>query len=523
MLYLNFSDTSIEAVQTGKDVLGREKFKAASRKELPEGVITNGLVTDSAKLLSALSELLLAGFPQPIKDTDAALTTSDQQVVTERLVIDSVATEDGRTQAIISGIKKILPYDPVELENFYKTVQKNGDSEEILYTAMSKTGILHITEFFKLTGLKLDFLTSRSYGLFEVLKPIISKERRILFCEIDRKIVEYYLVDQYGPLRTVSKRLGTKSLVTETKNYISELEGENKAPAMIILGGIGSIELNTEEISEATGKIVTKMGLLYDDLEKVHKFNLTTGGIPPLFFLQSLGLMLLTRSKSPPNFALDKMPPGNYQAPPETRRTEIHHENKTVTKINENSGEISQPEVPENDLRIIPEEIMSAEDSGSRKIFSGRIWLFILFVIIGIGIVLGLFSVLGKSHSFSLSMMAKPTVTPAPTSAPTVTPTPTIDPSLKRSDLKLAVQNGTDKTGYAKSIADYLESRGYKNIAKSNADNTDYTQTLIKIKNSKKNYLPLLVSDLKDKVSTANTSSLDESEADDAVIILGQN
>ena len=116
------------------------------------------------------------------------------------------------------------------------------------------------------------------------------------------------------------------------------------------------------------------------------------------------------------------------------------------------------------------------------------------------GIVLSIVAVFRGNARFPF--ITSPTITPSPTIMPTLTPIPTLDPTLKRGDLKLSVQNGTSKTGYAKEISSFLEGLGYKNVAKANADKDTYEKTVTKIKTDKKKYFPLIVDDLKDKVDT---------------------
>jgi hypothetical protein len=88
--------------------------------------------------------------------------------------------------------------------------------------------------------------------------------------------------------------------------------------------------------------------------------------------------------------------------------------------------------------------------------------------------------------------------------------------------LKVTVQNGTDTAGYAKEIGDYMEEKGYRNVVRENADVDTYTDTIIKIKEGKRNYLSLVLSDLKDKFLLATASTLDATASSDVVLILGK-
>jgi len=67
-----------------------------------------------------------------------------------------------------------------------------------------------------------------------------------------------------------------------------------------------------------------------------------------------------------------------------------------------------------------------------------------------------------------------------------------------------------------------LENAGFEDIKTGNADNFDYDQTQIRIKQEKENYLSALVSALSDYPIASSTSVLKEDDPFDAVIILGK-
>ena len=149
-----------------------------------------------------------------------------------------------------------------------------------------------------------------------------------------------------------------------------------------------------------------------------------------------------------------------------------------------------------------------------------RIVLVGLFLSIAL-ILFGGFIIIGQSQ-VNLPFMTSPSPTPTITPSPTVTPTPTIDPTLKRDNLKLKVLNGTDKTGFAKETSEKLKEKGYKSVDVGNADRDDYAGTVIRIKDDKKNYLTLLVTDLITDFDTSTVESLPSDSAHDVEIILGK-
>ncbi len=115
----------------------------------------------------------------------------------------------------------------------------------------------------------------------------------------------------------------------------------------------------------------------------------------------------------------------------------------------------------------------------------------------------------------------KPTATPTePQASPTPEATPT--PELSRADFSLQVLNGSGEPGAAGDAEELLETKGYEDITAGNADSYDYDQTEVKIKESKKEYLELLLNDLKDDYSISSESAYLEEDNDyDAQIIVG--
>lgn len=111
-----------------------------------------------------------------------------------------------------------------------------------------------------------------------------------------------------------------------------------------------------------------------------------------------------------------------------------------------------------------------------------------------------------------------------PTAQATATPAATATPltEVKREDLKLQVLNGTGKAGVAAAAKEYLEGLGYKDVKAGNAASSDFSETVISIKDSKKDFLETLKADLAKKYKvSASTSTLSSGSDYDAVVTLG--
>jgi type 1 glutamine amidotransferase len=110
-----------------------------------------------------------------------------------------------------------------------------------------------------------------------------------------------------------------------------------------------------------------------------------------------------------------------------------------------------------------------------------------------------------------------PTLTPTPTPIPTVTIIP-----KKWSDLKISIQNGSGKAGYAGSIADKFKQQGLTNITTGNADRSDYTQSILIFSNQslKDQFVSKFIAIF--PVSSSN-QKIDKDQVSDVVLVLGTN
>lgn len=107
----------------------------------------------------------------------------------------------------------------------------------------------------------------------------------------------------------------------------------------------------------------------------------------------------------------------------------------------------------------------------------------------------------------------------APTPVVVSTPSATSD----RAAVVLQILNGSGTVGAASDMKDYLEGLGYKGISAGNASRSDYEETKISIKDSKKALLQMIVADLGKKVSVSTVAStLSETSGYDAIVTLGK-
>lgn len=167
--------------------------------------------------------------------------------------------------------------------------------------------------------------------------------------------------------------------------------------------------------------------------------------------------------------------------------------------------------------------------------------IFLLIFVVVVLLLLGS-RFLSSSNQEDLSPTPSPTEFLLPTDTPTPseeeeaevseTPTPSVKPTsnpvdkasgLNRSQIKVAIQNGSGEAGVGAKASDYLKGLGYNVVSVSNADNYDYQGTTVKVASSKSDFLALLKKDLGFEYTVSNSSSdLSSSSSAEALVIIGK-
>ncbi|OGG03339.1 hypothetical protein A2W14_03680 [Candidatus Gottesmanbacteria bacterium RBG_16_37_8] len=536
MIYLHISDNSIEIIQTKKGFLAKnEKIIACSRKVLDPQAYENGNL-NREQLILAIKDALKNAYPAEIKDKVVGTVLPDNSVVIKRITLQG---SKETSEEVIEKAKEFLTKDITFYENFYKEINK-GDIKQVVFTAIPLSTVISYAKPLKSANLKLSFLSSTAFSIYAFLRPLIGQSDNIIYLDINH-MVSIVVLDEYGPLSSVEKKIPSKNIITEVKNLIKKIQIEQSiSVSKLIIGGEKSLELTVSDIQKELDIPVIKMSIVVEEILSKQNIKLDTGGVPAIYFDKVLGLINLAKMSDVPNFATDlknlKEEDINAVSQPlsvsvketETNPPEIPLEKKEAQEVaavkpgvKMEVEEVAMPKEVPPVSPLVPQSIIEYKKSGLSAIFGNRLLLTGLFSAISL-IIIGSFLLIAQSRQLRLPFISAPTPTPTVTPQPTLTPTPTINPQHKRSDIKLQLLNGTDKTGFAKSAAEKLAALDYQDIAVGNADRDDYQSTVIRVKEDARKYLPLVVSDLSKDFDTSTVESLPADSKFDFVIVLGQ-
>ncbi len=221
---------------------------------------------------------------------------------------------------------------------------------------------------------------------------------------------------------------------------------------------------------------------------------------------------------------------------------EPHSQNEQLESVNRGAPN-NYSEVNEQAAESEPSQPAQADQQGQddnypslggdtyiveKEVRSGMLGYFFLIAIvaflIGIGSMAAAnFYLLNSKPSFNLPFLNTATATPTPAQEPTRAPTPT-PAAVDKSEVSINILNGSGITGAAAKLESSLDSDGYNVITRGNADNSDYTDTIIRAKDTVSDaYLDELSEFLSETYSVSSDIETASGSADDAdvTIIIG--
>lgn len=203
----------------------------------------------------------------------------------------------------------------------------------------------------------------------------------------------------------------------------------------------------------------------------------------------------------------------------EVKYEEKADENKEIEEKEEEKSDEKQEEMDVRETKDDSRSTFSAAEFGlvDRKSNKGKNILLFIVVFLLVAIVSAIFYFFFTGDLKFEQKEKEQEI--APTLTPTATPTPI---EFDRAQLSVQVLNGSGVSGAAGKMETFLEDVGYENIEIGNADNSDYQNITIQIKEEFEESAKLIIDDLSESYSVdEDYEILDEDSDYDVVIIVG--
>ena len=182
---------------------------------------------------------------------------------------------------------------------------------------------------------------------------------------------------------------------------------------------------------------------------------------------------------------------------------------------------VTEVMVDKEEVAKVPSVVAEVTDDNEEFEKTNYLWIIIPTALLIGALVGGLITYFsGLSRLEVADATPTPTVSESPQAQASVAPSPVSE--IDRSVIKLQVLNGSGVSGLAGKAKTYLEGLGYKEVVVGNASVSNLVETTILVKDSSKEMLQDVISDLSKNYKVAEkTDTLPASSKYDFVITLG--
>lgn len=487
MLYLYLDKNQIKVLAAKKSLFTQYSIGTYEKKFQAE-LLKNGKPANMDVIASAIKEVVQ--HITAIKDKQVFLILPQESFGFIRFDVPGNIASTAIDSFIKDKLKTEYPNQTSGLFYDYFYAESETQKTVNLFTIDLETAS-KLQEILRLLDMELVTLIPQSLAFYKLFEKTLRKGKveNILYAKYEKDQLDSMLFDSFGLLEDKEeqhKLSSSKTAEQILKQKSSDLEKKNKKINRLILSGS-----NSETVRQDT--FTKEVGMWTNPLKR----------IIPQFYQDYLKLLITPESKP---FSLLEYDVcfGAFIFSLENRNFAPMRKKYMVNVF------AREP---------FQQQKVSAVASPRRRIgIPKEIFLFIASFVISFG----LFSLFSK-NSLHISLpqfvkKAEPTVIPT---VPPPTPTPT--PSVARNELKVKILNGSGTAGKASEVKDILKDKNYQELVTANADNFDYKQTEIAIKQSKMDAKAYIVEDLKDYVGNPKITTLKDTETADIVITIGQD
>lgn len=235
---LDISDLSLKLVQL-KASRGKIKIQALGKKNIPKGVIENGVVLNEGAFLEAVNSIISKPKFGTISTNEVVACLPETKTFVKTIEIE--ASPNKISDIVESQIQKSFPFSIEELYYDWQVVKKDRNSSIVLVGAAPKSIVDQYTALLNQANLSIRAFEIEGVAICRAILPEESPK-------FDRKIAKNYIIIDIGAKRASIIIYANNSVVTsvslpisgeETTEKISktlEIDREQAEKAKIICG-----------------------------------------------------------------------------------------------------------------------------------------------------------------------------------------------------------------------------------------------------------------------------------------------
>ncbi len=482
MLYIFLEKNAIKVLLLKKSLLGQYEIDYFG-KFYQSDLLNQGRIENVDFTASALKEAINNLSQNNTKEKQVCLILPQETFQYLRINVPKDIATSALGSFILDKARSSLNI-PID-ECVYDYLVTTSDQEKLVnFFAIDHEILEKFKDSLALIDLKLTSVVPEALAYFKLFEKTLRKDKKenIFYVDYENSRLTGYLFDSFGLLQEqkwLAKTTEKNNIEEVLKARVSEFEKTGNKLNRLILSGEGSEKVRQDTFTKSVGAWTNPLKRIipnfYQDYLKLFVTS-ANKSLPFLAFDSCFGAFIFTQENSQFSFLKTGWKPAS-------RKT---------------SFALPQIGLPLKEILLF---------------LAAFILSFLVFIF-------------GSKMNFKFnlkSILPKKTASQITSAIPTNAPTPTPEILVKKEDLKIKVLNGSGTVGKASAVKDTLKSKGYQDILTGNADNFDYTQSVLEVKDSATGAATLLEGDLKDSVASFKVTTLTATDAADVVLIVGQD
>ncbi len=500
MIALNIEDNSIKLLDIKKGLFGKLTFVSFSKNDFKKGEQWEEKA--------------------PVIKEEVAISVPDSIVHLLRISLPADTSKENISSFLMDQVREKLNMSLDKMIFDSAIVERSDLGIQVIFVGIEFEKLLPFYRAWKRIDLNPVVLTSQALAYFEVLKLTIEENQAAVSVNAEDDNLYLLFYDKNGPVKSKFLTAEFEKMPSKVSEAILEFEKERGHRInRVILGGDQGEDLAPSEIGQDIECV--KAREVVEDLIIKNNYKIKDDYTAKGSFLNTIGLGLIFFDDN--KFNLIK---SNFEQIMQSIKLEEKPEVVEIAK-EDNKDDVKKdvPEKSKEEKEVVvaskpgvtdPEQETEREEpvapllkqEKKRNVFILPVIIFIITAVVAFS---GLYFYQAGAFQKLSSFIPKPT--PIPTQAPV----PTVKP-VTRAELKAEVLNGSGEVGAASTVADALTKKGYKDIKTDNADNYDYTQNILRVKEKFKKFAEAEFSDL----NIGKTETLNDNSSFDIVIIVGK-
>lgn len=203
---LDISDYSVEALEI-KKFFGSYQIKAYSRIKLEAGIVENGAILQSEKLIKKIHELLDSAKPRKISAKNVALCLPESRIYSTIIKLPAGIKGRELAVAINSRIPEALPVETDKMACSWQKIGNDGTEQEILVAAVENDLLKSYALAAEKLGLKIVSLEMESLATARAVLKEIKNNEGVLLLDIGARTANITIFDIHGLCSTHSVKI----------------------------------------------------------------------------------------------------------------------------------------------------------------------------------------------------------------------------------------------------------------------------------------------------------------------------